>query len=65
MSELTNIVLIYIGDGRTIAGAPARDLTQAEVNRLAGKYRLLKTGLWVEPEPEPKKRTYRRKKKEE
>ena len=67
MNELNEIVLIYIGDGRKLANIPARDLTQAEVNRYAGKNRLIKTGLWIEPEqkPAPKKRTYRRKKKEE
>lgn len=56
MTELSEIILIYVGDGRSIAGIPARDLTLAEANRYAGKHRLLKTGLWIEPE-KPKRRT--------
>jgi len=43
------IALVYIGDGRKYGEIPARDLTAAEVKRYAGKPRLLKTGLWIEP----------------
>lgn len=59
--ELNDIALIYVGDGKKLANIPARDLTLAEVNRCAGKLRLLKTGLYQEPKPP--KRTYKRKSK--
>ena len=52
MSELNDVVLKYIGDGKKLGTIPARDLTQAEVNRFAGENRLLKTGLWIRVEKE-------------
>lgn len=48
------VVLKYVGKGRTIYDIPKRDLTQAEVDRYAGAYRLIKTGWWVEVKDEPK-----------
>ena len=47
------IVLKYVGKGRTVPGIPARDLTQADVDKFAGKHRLLKYGWWVEVKEKP------------
>jgi len=49
MTKKKQIELVYVGDGRAYGEIPARDLTAEEVKRYAGKLRLLKTGLWIEP----------------
>ncbi len=41
-----NIKLKYVGKGVFIAGIPARDLTQDEVNSFGGEEYLIGTGLY-------------------
>jgi hypothetical protein len=42
-------MLKYIGDGSSIVGIPARDLTDAEVEEAGGEEMLLASGLYVKP----------------
>lgn len=42
--------MIYIGDGSFLHGVPARDLTEAEVERFGAEF-LLASGLYKTDEP--------------
>ena len=46
-------MLKYIGDG-FIPGIPARDLSDAEVEKYGGEKLLLNTGLFAKPKPKKK-----------
>jgi hypothetical protein len=44
------IALVYTGEGITIAGIPARDLTAEEVEQYGGMDKLLQTGIFATPD---------------
>ena len=41
------IALVYVGEGITISGIPARDLTPEEVKKYGGRQKLVETGLYT------------------
>lgn len=45
-----DIALVYVGEGRTVDNIPARDLNPREVMIFGGRFYLLKTGLYAEPD---------------